>query len=499
MQLICISRGTFAGGKQLAEKLADKLGYRCLSREEVIDDATRHAIPVGKLEMTVVRRRPLNERLAIDKSRFVAFITERLARATIEGGVVYHGRIGHLVLPNVDHVLRIRAIQDQESRIARTMERLSLSRDKARKYIVEVDEDRRRWGRTLYNVDCEDPNLFDLVVNFDHMTVDNAAAALVSVAALPEFQQTPASARVLENLRLSATCRLAIGDDSRTRNLDVTVSVDGSKATVTHPPGTDEAARAIPEILSSINGVKRVLCTTAATNILWVQEAYDAADPTLGHVLEIAEKWNAAVNLVRLVPSAEPQGEQTPSEDAAEQASEPNGGILDDDPAPDAQDDGGTDMVLDRLIQHGRAGARTMVRGDPQALVKSLDRTANISLVVVGSVFLSKGEAVRKRQTRELSTYLAETMRVPVIGKEELEAEYLFGPRHWVKLIGFFAASAAMFAAVYTHQNEVTAFLTKEGLQHRILAVVALVLFVPTFAYVWGNASQYALRLLKFE
>ncbi len=40
MQLICISRGSFSAGKELAEKLAKKLDYPCLGREELIEEST---------------------------------------------------------------------------------------------------------------------------------------------------------------------------------------------------------------------------------------------------------------------------------------------------------------------------------------------------------------------------------------------------------------------------------------------------------------------------
>ena len=39
MAMISISRGTFSGGKILAERLAGRLGYPCLGREEVLMEA----------------------------------------------------------------------------------------------------------------------------------------------------------------------------------------------------------------------------------------------------------------------------------------------------------------------------------------------------------------------------------------------------------------------------------------------------------------------------
>jgi cytidylate kinase len=507
MQLICISRGTYAGGKELAEKLAAKLGYACLSREEVTDAAAKAGIPVGRLEMSIVRHRPLNEQLAVDKERFAAFITARLAEGALEGGLVYHGRTGHLVLPTVDNVLRIRAIQDAEVRINRTMVRLGLSREKARKYINEVDEDRSRWARMVYNVDCEDPSLYDMVVNFDHMSVDNTAVALVTLAQLPEFQQTPASRRELMNLMKAAQCRLAIGDDPRTRHMDAKVKAEGSKITVTYPPRHQSAATPIPEILTSVRDVTEVTCTMAATNILWVQERYDADGTTLPELLEIAEKWNAAVTLVRLIATdeTEPATDKAAlkgveADDAPPPSStEDDGGILDDEETAEAGDDGGMDATMDLLIRHGRAGGRTTVTGSPQALIRSLDRTLQVSLVVIGDVFLSRSASLRKRQTRELTAYVGESLRVPVIATEELKAQYLFGASQWLKLLGLLSLTALMFALVMTHQEQATAFMTAEGTHHRILAVVVLVLFVPTFAYFWGQSASYLLRLVKFE
>jgi hypothetical protein len=131
MQIVCISRGTFAGGKELAECLARKLGVPCISREELTDAAVAAHIPVGKVEMAIMRPRPLSEQLATERDRFKAFVAATLAERALEGGVVYHGRTGHLALPNVPGVLRVRVITDPEDRITQTMQRLGLSRRQA--------------------------------------------------------------------------------------------------------------------------------------------------------------------------------------------------------------------------------------------------------------------------------------------------------------------------------------------------------------------------------
>ncbi|MCJ7773197.1 MAG: cytidylate kinase-like family protein, partial [Desulfobacterales bacterium] len=55
MQIITISKQTMSGGQQLAVRLAEKLDYQCLSRDELIRAATEEGIKVGKLEMAMVK------------------------------------------------------------------------------------------------------------------------------------------------------------------------------------------------------------------------------------------------------------------------------------------------------------------------------------------------------------------------------------------------------------------------------------------------------------
>ncbi len=503
MQIICVSRGTFSGGKDLAERLASKLGYQCLSREEVTDAASEAGIPVGKLEMTVARRRPLDERLAIEKERFAAFVSAAICQRALDQSLVYHGRTGHLVMPGVTDILRVRAILDPEQRISSVMQRLNLSREKARKYNEQVDEDRRRWVRTLYNVDWQDPRHYDIVVNLSHVAVANAASALVGMAQLPEFNITPATKRTIEDLLLASECRLAIGADPRTRGLSVRVRAERGRVSITYLPRQEQTARSIPDVVQQVGGVKEILCTMASTNLLWIQERYDPTSESLSYILDIAGKWNAAVELLQLggaVPDAAAVELATPPAETMLEQTPDDGGILDETAVQDDVDqDEGLKRTRERLIAAGRAGGYRVVPSGTRRLIESLDRTAPYSLVVVGDVFLSKAESARKRLTRELVSNLSDNLRMPVIEADELKAQFLFGGAQWLRLGLFAALTVLLFVLVFTHQEGVLAFLTREGTWNRVLGTVLLLLFVPLCAHVYGEFARYLLRLFRFE
>lgn len=514
MQIICISRGTFAGGKELAEKLAAKLGYDCMSREELTDAATGAGIPIGKLETAIVRRRPIGEQLAVERERYRAFVAATLCERAFEKNLVYHGRTGHLVMPGVTGVLRIRAILEPEQRTRLVMDRLKVNRDKARRYLEQVDEDRRRWVRTLYNVDWQNPHHYDAVVNLSHLGVDNASQAMIAMAQLPEFQITPATRRMLDDLLLASRCRLAIGADQRTRDLDVQVNAERGHVSVTYLPRQERAARTIPEVLKRIEGVEEIVCTMASTNILWIQERFDPQAASMDQILEIAGKWSAAVEMVRLIPGpAEEHAEAVPEQEAGGGEPEPtpeeaaerplaadNGGILDDTAEEEAAlDDPGLRQTRERLIEAGHAGAYRVVRGGAREVIGSMERNAPYSLVIVGNLYQSKGEAARKRLSREMVGLLNEKLRLPVIGAEELKSQYLFGPAQWIRMLVLGAIAALMAVLVFGHQKEILELISREGTLHRIGVTVAILAFVPVFAYTYGNFSRMLLRLFKFE
>jgi len=503
LQIICISRYSYSYGKKLAEELSSALNYECISREDLTNQATAYGIPVGKLETAIVKRQLITEELAIEIERFKAFITSAMCERAQYGGIVYHGRVGHMVLQGLHHILRVKVAANEEDRISMVMQRLSFTYRQAKDYIDQVDEDRCRYIRFFYNINCNDASLFDIVVNSTNLSIDDSVDALVNLTKLREFQSTIESRQKAEDLLLQAKCRLTLGEDERTRHAKVTVGAIKGDVSVVYLPTYEKQAESFPIVLEKVKGLKSLVCTMATTNILYIQEQFNPEVESFQHLVEIAGKWNASVELVRLVH------EMKDEENTTEQkiipleirGKEKNGGILDDTIEPDEQDKEsyGIPETVNKLIQVGRAGTVRTIYGGIKPLAANLRFSRGYRLVVVGDVFLSSGSASQKRLKRDLISHLSDETRVPVISSADLKEEYLFGSKQMVKTIIFIFLSILIYYLIFSNQVEVLKFLSASGTSFKILVVAVIALFVPLVAFIISGFWHNIMKLVKLE
>ncbi|MEE4243379.1 MAG: cytidylate kinase-like family protein [Desulfopila sp.] len=207
MQIVTISRGSYHHGKAVAEKLAAKLGYTCLSRDEIIADLDEFHLPEIKLVRCLTDTFSVLERFPHGKQRFVTAIRAALLERFIQGKIVYHGLVGQYFLRNISHVLKIRIIADTERRIAYEMARENIPADQARFILKKDDEERRKWAMFLYGIDILSADNYNMIIRIGHMGEDDAVDILASAVQLPAFQVTPESQALLEDEALAARVR----------------------------------------------------------------------------------------------------------------------------------------------------------------------------------------------------------------------------------------------------------------------------------------------------
>jgi cytidylate kinase len=259
MALITISRGSFAGGKAVAEHLSRRLGYPSLSREEVLlEAAEQYGLSEAELTRALNESPPFWEQLPGKRLAYVKCVTAILLERASQGNLLYHGHVGHLLLAGISHVLRVRVVAPLEYRIQAAMTQARLQRDEAIAHIRRVDDERSRWARLLYGVDWEDPSQYSVILNLGQLTVPGACETIARMTELEEFKPTPESRKDFEDLRLSCRVWAALAKSPETRNAGIQVTADGAEVTIRGNVGSARALESIPRIAGSVEGVKSV-------------------------------------------------------------------------------------------------------------------------------------------------------------------------------------------------------------------------------------------------
>jgi cytidylate kinase len=500
MQIISISRGSQNLGLDFAHVLSDKLGFECVSREDLLEEATHQGIPIGKLETAIVKPHIFSERLALELEHYKALATSILCEKALDHNIVYHGRTGHLLLPGIENVLRIRVVSDMEQRIAAVMNRLNLPRRKAQQYIEAVEEDRRRWIRKFYNVEWDVFTLYDLVLNLSQVSAGNAATAVCTMVQLPEFQPTPASTTALRDLLLAANARLMLLRDERTHDTHVKVMASRGTVYVTYSFMQADKIAVMREVLEQLPEARQVVFTKAQTNLLWIQEAFDVDERSYANVLSLANTWDAAVQVIRLTPEDE-LTRWPVKEEIAKRGLERwrQTGIIDDSEEEREKEPDDLSQIYERLISSGRAGGKRITEGTLKSLLKTIDRSAQYRLIVLDNICLSKSKETRTRLMQEWSNTLSDSFKTPVVSLSEIQKQYRFGKKQTAQILFAAVATALMLFAIFKFDTQIIAFLQHEGTFWRSLATACVVVFVPTFAFIYGTVTSLFLRLIKLD
>lgn len=213
MTIITISRGSFSMGKAVADQVAQRLNYRLISREVLLDACSRFNISEIKLEKAIHDAPGILERYRHGKQSYIAYIRSALMERITDDNVVYHGLAGHLLLTGIGHVLKVRINADLEKRISIEMERDQIPADTARQRIQEDDNQRRKWTHFLYGQDPLDASLYDLTICIDKLSVDNAVDFICQAAATDGFKSTEKNLQKAKDMAVACRVKAALVDE----------------------------------------------------------------------------------------------------------------------------------------------------------------------------------------------------------------------------------------------------------------------------------------------
>ena len=275
MAIITISRGCFSHGKEIAERVAKTLGYECLSLEFLMEASQFFQVPEKKLMESIHDAPGILERITHVREKFLSYIQAALLEHVKKDNVVYHGYAGHLLIPEVPHVLKVRVIAEMEDRITFLQDRRQMSREEAVDFIDSEDKHRAEWNHYFFKIDMSDPQLYDMVLNIGRLRIEDACEIICTAARRESYRTTPTSEKTIRDLALSSHVRAAIQDicDAEVTSNDgiLHIKVGGQKLKKTGVASPElqthvreqireDLTREIMGAIKDIPGVREAIC-----------------------------------------------------------------------------------------------------------------------------------------------------------------------------------------------------------------------------------------------
>jgi cytidylate kinase len=268
MSIITISRGSFSGGKMLAECLCRRLGYRCIDRDVIVESAAARGVSQDELRDALMKPPTFLERLQHKKYMYLVLIQAALAEEVRTGQAVYHGNAGHLLLKGGPHILRVRIIAPMEFRVAMARARLKLTRGEAIAYIHGMDQDRMKWTHYLYGVDWGDPAQYDIVLNLEFMSIPESCSAVAALVKERCFEFTPDDRAAMDDLALASSVRAELALHESTSHLEVEIKSKRGAVTIHGRAASLRDIEAVCRLAGSLPGVSSVNVDEMSTSAL---------------------------------------------------------------------------------------------------------------------------------------------------------------------------------------------------------------------------------------
>lgn len=202
--VVCVSHTTGSGGGEVGKRVAEQLGYLYVDEEIVSRAAAQGGLEPGDVA-DEERRQSFAARFlqtlaegggdawtlgagisatmeSIRPEDVRALIRETVVQTAARGNVVIVAHAASYALDPGSRTLRVFVTSSPATREVRVGETDGLDRGQAARAVKDSDAGRRDYLKRFYSIDRESPTDYDLVVNTDLLTTEQAAEIVVRAA-----------------------------------------------------------------------------------------------------------------------------------------------------------------------------------------------------------------------------------------------------------------------------------------------------------------------------
>lgn len=178
---ITIAREPGSGGAPIAKALAEKLGFTLVDQQiiEEMSKSTKKRQGIikridekGRSQITDLVHSLLNKDY-VDDVKYITELTKVILAYASQGQVVILGRGANFITPQA-RGLHVSITAPYATRVQRAMDYEGFNRKTAKRVIVEVERERRKFVKQYLSKDTSKANAYDLTINTAHFSMEQA-------------------------------------------------------------------------------------------------------------------------------------------------------------------------------------------------------------------------------------------------------------------------------------------------------------------------------------
>lgn len=259
MSVITVSRQMGSLGTQIAHAVAKELNYEYMDKDKIEKALRNYGLSALEAETFDEKPPPFWDYMDMQKNKFLHMLQPLIHGLAKKDNVVIVGRGGQVLLKDFPGVLHVRIIAPFDLRIQRMIERGVGDKRQAMESLRRSDRDSARFMRSFFDVDWDDPGLYDLMINTRHLSAEMAGRMIVELARSLEVKEGGRRNREkLEDLALvqkvKTSLEVVLGSGLREIDIAAERGVVSLKGTVTSNLLKEDCQNAA----ARIKGVKRV-------------------------------------------------------------------------------------------------------------------------------------------------------------------------------------------------------------------------------------------------
>jgi cytidylate kinase len=187
LPIVTISREPGSGGRIVAKKLAVMLKVE-LFHQEVLHEMAKRA-EVSRQMLATMDERGLSiledwiSSLVQDRhmwpDEYLRHLMNVIGTIGKHGRAVVVGRGANFVLPP-EQRFRVRITAPRRFRIQNVAREFNISKDEAKRRVIQTESDRKAFIRKYFNSDIGDPDNYDLILNTETLSLDDATKIIAA-------------------------------------------------------------------------------------------------------------------------------------------------------------------------------------------------------------------------------------------------------------------------------------------------------------------------------